>query len=71
MYFLRSKTTLNSLKSVFTVFRTKSSLGAPVKRRGLKMMSYKCLKGYTQGRSKDLISVRQESLLKIESDGKN
>lgn len=42
-------------------------------RGGLKMISYKCLKGYSQGRSKDLISVRQESLLnkKIESDGKN
>ena len=40
-------------------------------RGGLKMISYKCLKGYTQGRSKDLISVRQESLIKIESDGKN
>lgn len=36
------------------------------KRRELKMISYKCLKGYTQGRSKDWISVRQESLLKIE-----
>ena len=29
MYFLRSKTTLDSLKSVFNVFRGKSSLGAP------------------------------------------
>ena len=35
------------------------------------MISYKCLKGYSQGRSKDLISVRQESLLKIEPGGKN
>ena len=30
MYFLRSRTTLDSLKSVFNVFRRKSSLGAPV-----------------------------------------
>ena len=29
MYLQRSKTTLDSLKSVFNVFRKKSSLGAP------------------------------------------
>ena len=36
MYFLKTKSTLDSLKSVFNVFRRKPSLGAPEDTQALK-----------------------------------